>query len=166
MNSWLTMSIVFHLVGAGMIFTVLLAGPIVEANFRWENDVRMKQHAAKLLRSIGLLSPFGALILVLSGITNMVILDITFASLFGGSATWLGVKLILFVILLIIGMTVNPKISRQRAAVLDQMTQINPPESGTDTLASLNARQTISFLFQWIIVVLILLLTIVRPWSH
>ncbi|MGB9592323.1 MAG: hypothetical protein ACPL1K_07385, partial [Candidatus Kryptoniota bacterium] len=77
MNSWLTMSIVFHLVGAGMIFTVLLAGPIVEANFRWENDVRMKQHAAKLLRSIGLLSPFGALILVLSGITNMVILDIT-----------------------------------------------------------------------------------------
>lgn len=165
MNNWLTLSVVFHLIGAGMIFTVLLAGPIIEANFRWENDIRMKQHAAKLLRSIGLLSPFGALILILSGITNMVLLHITFTSLFGGTASWLGLKIFLFIILLIMGMTISPRISRQRAAVLDQMNQINPPESGTDRLASLNGQQTISFLFQWIIVILILLLTIVRPWT-
>ncbi len=160
--NWLAVSLFFHLIGVGMIFTVLIAGPIIEANYRWENDLRMKQHTAKLLRGVGLLSPFGALVLVLSGIANMVVKNITFANLFG-SAAWLGMKLILFVVLLIIGMTTSPKIARQRAMLLDQMNQLNPPEDVNDKMSSLNSTQTISFLVQWILVLLILLLTLFKP---
>ena len=76
--NWFTLSLFFHLIGVGMIFTLLFAGPIIETNFRWENDISMKRHSAKLLRNIGLLSPFGALVLMLSGIGNMIVLNITF----------------------------------------------------------------------------------------
>lgn len=157
--NWIAISLFFHLVGVGMIFTLLFAGPIIEANFRWENDLRMKQHAAKLLRSVGLLSPFGALVLILSGIANMIVLNITFADLFG-SAAWLGIKILSFIVLLVIGMVVSPKTARQRAILLDQMNQLNPPEDINDKTAALNGKQTIFFVLNWALVVVILLLTL------
>lgn len=159
--NWFHISLFFHLLGVGMIFTLLFAGPIIEANFRWENDVRMKQHAAKMLRSVGLLSPFGALVLILSGIGNMIFLNITFGDLFG-SAAWLGLKLILFIVLLGIGMVFSPKSARQRAMLLDQMNQINPPEDANDKMEALNSKQTTFFLINWVLVVGIVLLTLFK----
>ncbi len=160
--NWFHVSLFFHLIGVGMIFTLLLAGPIIEANFRWENDIRMKQHAAKMLRSVGLLSPFGALVLILSGIGNMVFLHITVGNLFG-SAAWLGLKLLVFIVLLAIGMVISPKTARQRAMLLDQMNQINPPEDAGEKMESLNSKQTLFFLANWILVVVIVLLTLFKP---
>lgn len=159
---WLHVSLLFHLIGVGMIFTLLFAGPIIEANFRWENDIRMKQHAAKILRSVGLLSPFGALVLILSGIGNMISLHITFGDLFG-SAAWLGLKLLFFIVLLGIGMVLSPKTARQRAMILDQMNQINPPEDAGQKMDSLNSKQTLFFLANWILVIIIVLLTLFKP---
>lgn len=156
--NWIAISLLFHLIGVGMIFTLLFAGPIIEANFRWENDLRMKQHSAKLLRSVGLLSPFGALVLILSGIANMIVLNIGFANLFG-SAAWLGLKILAFIVLLVIGMVVSPRTARERAILLDQMNQINPPEDINEKTAALNSKQTIFFVLNWVLVVIILILT-------
>ncbi|MFZ1081835.1 MAG: hypothetical protein WAO19_07910 [Candidatus Kryptoniota bacterium] len=160
--NWFTVSLFFHLIGVGMIFTLLFAGPIVETNFRWENDISMKRHAAKLLRNIGLLSPFGALVLMLSGIGNMIGLNISFVNLFGSSA-WLGIKIIFFIVLLAMGMVLSPKTARQRASLLEQMSQQNPPEDINDKLSALNKRQTIFFVANWVLVLLILVLTLSKP---
>jgi uncharacterized membrane protein SirB2 len=160
--NWLNISLLFHLVGVGMIFTLLFAGPVIESNFRWENDVRMKLHSAKLLRSIGLLSPFGALVLVISGIGNMVALEINFTSLFG-SAWWLGIKLLIFAALLALGMAWSPKTARQRQLLLEHLSQPNPPEDIDDRMDSLNKRQTTFFVVNWVLVVIILLLTLFKP---
>jgi uncharacterized membrane protein SirB2 len=167
--NWLAVSLLFHLIGVGMIFTLLFAGPIIEGNFRWENDLRMKQHSARLLRSVGLLSPFGALVLILSGIGNMIALGITFGDLFW-RAGWLGIKLLIFIVLLVMGMAWSPKTARQRAILLEQMGQSNPPvedparsEDVNDKMSLLNSKQTIFFLLNWILVVLILLLTLFKP---
>jgi uncharacterized membrane protein SirB2 len=160
--NWFNISLLFHIVGVGMIFTVLCAGPVVESNFRWENDVRMKLHSAKLLRNIGLLSPFGALVLVVSGIGNMVILGITFGDLFWSTA-WLGMKILLFILLLALGMVVSPKTARRRMALLELLSQPNSPEDIDDQMDSLNRRQTIFFVANWALVLLILLLTLFKP---
>lgn len=160
--NWFTLSLLFHLIGVGMIFTLLFAGPIIESNFRWENDVRMKQHAAKLLRSIGLLSPFGALLLVISGIGNMVALQIKFTDLFG-KASWLGLKLIAFLILLIMGAAISPKAARRRAAILEQMNQPDSPDDIQEKLSILNKKQVNIFAVNWILVVIILVLTLLKP---
>lgn len=159
--SWFDVSILFHLVGVGMIFTLLFAGPIVEANFRWENDISMKRHSAKLLRNIGLLSPFGALVLVISGIGNMVALNISFSNLFG-SAAWLGFKLLIFIVLLAMGMTFSPKIARQRMMVLEHLGESEPTEDAEDKMNMLNKRQTLFFVLNWVLVLLILFLTLSR----
>jgi len=159
---WFNISMLFHLVGVGMIFTLLFAGPIIESNFRWESDVRMKQHSAKLLRGIGLLSPFGALVLVISGIGNMVSLQITFANLFGSDA-WLGLKLLIFIVLLAMGMALSPKTARQRLLLLEHMSQPVPPEDIEDRMDSLNKKQTIFFAINWALVLSILLLTLFKP---
>lgn len=159
---WFHISLFFHLLGVGMIFTLLFAGPIIEANFRWENDIRMKQHAAKMLRSVGLLSPFGALVLILSGIGNMIFLKINVGDLFGADA-WLGIKLFFFIILLGIGMVVSPKTARQRAMLLDQMNQINPPEDASDKLEALNSKQTVFYVLNWTLVIIIVLITLFKP---
>jgi len=144
-----------------MIFTLLFAGPVLESNFRWENDLRMKLHSAKLLRNIGLLSPFGALVLVISGIANMIALEITFANLFGSQA-WLGIKLLIFIVLLAMGMVLSPKNARQRLALLEHLSQPNPPEDIDDRMDSINKRQTIFFVINWVLVLIILMLTLSR----
>ena len=160
--NWFTVSLFFHLIGVGMIFTLLFAGPIIETNFRWENDINMKRHSAKLLRNIGLLSPFGALVLMLSGIGNMIFREITFVNLFGSTA-WLGMKLMIFIVLLIMGMALSPKTARQRAILLEQMSQPDPPDDINEELSALNKKQTIFFLINWILVITILLLTLFKP---
>ena len=160
--NWFGISLLFHLIGVGMIFTLLFAGLIIELNFRWENDVRMKQHSAKLLRNIGLLSPFGALVLMISGIGNMVALEITFANLFG-SAWWLGIKLLIFIVLLAMGMALSPKTARQRLALLEHMSQPNPPDDIDDKMELLNKKQTTFFVINWALVLTILLLTVFKP---
>ncbi len=160
--NWFDISLLFHLVGVGMIFTLLFAGPVIESNFRWENDVRMKQHSAKLLRSVGLLSPFGALVLMISGIGNMVTLEITFGNLFG-SAAWLGIKLLIFIALLAMGMALSPKTARERLLLLEHMSQPNPPEDAEDRMNALNSRQTLFFAANWILVLAILFLTLFKP---
>ncbi len=166
--NWFAVSLLFHLVGVGMIFTLLFAGPIIEANFRWENDPRMKQHSARLLRSVGLLSPFGALVLILSGIGNMIFLRITFGDLFG-RAGWLGIKLLVFVVLLVMGMTWSPRTARQRAILLEQVSQPNSTSEDSarvedidHKMSLLDSRQTTFFLLNWILVILILLLTLFK----
>lgn len=157
--NWFAVSLFFHLIGIGMIFTLLFAGPIIQGNFEWENDVNMKRHSAKLLRNIGLLSPFGALVLILSGIGNMAARQISFANLFG-SASWLGLKLILFIVLLAMGMALSPKMARERAGFIEQMSQPNPPDDIRDKLSALNKKQTNLFVANWILVVAIILLTL------
>jgi len=159
---WFFVSMVFHLVGVGMIFTLLFAGPILESNFRWENDIRMKQHTAKLMRSVGLLSPFGALVLILSGIGNMITLQISFGDLFGTS-WWLGLKLLIFIVLLAMGMIVSPKTARERAMLIDQTNQLNPPEDINEKLSAVNRRQTLFYSLNWALVLIILILTIFKP---
>ena len=160
--SWLTISLLFHLIGVGMIFTLLFAGPIIESNFRWESDVRMKLHAAKLLRNIGLLSPFGALVLVISGVGNMVALGVSFGDLFGRAA-WLGLKILVFIILLAMGMALSPKAARQRLMLLEHMSQPNPPDDIDEKMDSVDKRQTIFFAVNWVLIIMILLLTLFKP---
>ncbi len=160
--NWSEVSLLFHLIGVGMIFTLLFAGPIIEANFRWENDISMKRHSAKLLRNIGLLSPFGALVLIISGIGNMVLRNITFSDLFG-SAAWLGFKLIIFIVLLAMGMAMSPKIAKQRMMILEHLSESEPPEDAEDKLNALNKRQTLFLVLNWLLVLLILVLTLSRP---
>lgn len=160
--NWFHISRLFHFVGLGMIFALLFAGPIIESNFRWESDVRMKLHSAKLLRNIGLLSPFAALVLIISGIGNMVALEITLAELFGSQA-WLGIKLVIFFVLLAMGMALSPKTARQRLILLEHLSQPNPPEDIDEQMDSLDRRQTTFFVINWILVLMILLLTLFRP---
>jgi uncharacterized membrane protein SirB2 len=161
MMNWFALLLFFHLIGVGMIFTLLFAGPTIQANFKWENDIAMKRHSAKLLRNVGLLSPFGALVLILSGIGNMVATKITFTDLFG-SASWLGIKLILFIVLLALGMALSPKMALERANLLEQMSQPNPPDDANDKLSHLNKKQTNFFVINWILVIAILLLTLFK----
>jgi len=145
-----------------MIFTLLFAGPVIESNFRWESDLKMKQHSAKLLRNVGLLSPFAALVLAITGIGNMIALNITFGDLFGRSA-WLGIKLLIFIALLVMGMVMSPRTARQRLALLEHLGQPNPPDDLDDKMDALDKKQTTFFLMNWVLVLLILILSISKP---
>jgi uncharacterized membrane protein SirB2 len=156
--NWFALSLFIHLIGIGMIFTLLFAGPVIHANFKWENDLNLKRHSARLLRAVGLISPYGALVLILSGIGNMVAVQISFSDLFG-KAYWLGVKLLLFAILLGLGMILSPKMARQRASLLEELGQANRSDDVDEKLSALNKKQTRFFVVNWILVSAISLLT-------
>jgi hypothetical protein len=57
----------------------------------------------------------------------------------------------------------SPKTARQRQLLLEHLSQPNPPEDIDDRMDSLNKRQTTFFVVNWVLVVIILLLTLFKP---
>src|SRR3972149_1320208 len=88
----------FHLIGFGMIATLLFAGPILERKFQKAETLDAKVAIHRAMKSVGLLSPLAVLLPHPTGIGNMY---------FTGSgpfkAGWLTAKLIFFAIVIVNG---------------------------------------------------------------
>ena len=81
-------SLFFHFVGIGLFFTILVAGTILEFQYRKTQSLEARETLLRALKPIGLLSPVATLIMLGSGIGNMTALG---AGIF--SMGWLTAKI-------------------------------------------------------------------------
>jgi hypothetical protein len=150
-------SLLFHFIGIGTLFTTIIAGFILDGRYRKATDWNSKLLLLRLLRSIGLLSPLGVLIMLASGIANM---EVSRLGVF--TAAWLSVKLIFFTLVVISGILFSLK-GRQRSALATKVAEGNAPEGSAATLRALDRQQRIFYVVQAILILIILALSIVRP---
>ncbi|MEE9225721.1 MAG: DUF2269 family protein [Bacteroidota bacterium] len=150
--------LLLHYIGMGILLTSIIAAPIFERNIRKASEKIVALTYQRLFRQIGLLSPFGSLIVLLSGIGNMYFDGYTVFS-----HGWLTAKIILFAVLVVNGGMVNPPLMRKRTALIEQMVEGNTRENAEEILAKYNRQQSTFLLVQTVVIIVILYLAVFKP---
>ena len=155
----LQFSLVFHILGIGMIFTTLIGGWIVDRRYRKATGWETKALVLGILRPIGLLSPIGVVIMLLSGIANMHFLGLGIFT-----AAWLTLKLVFFALMVISGIAFAVRGAR-RAKVVAQFVAGGQPADAGRTLANLDRQQQLFYLVQTVLLLIIISLSLFKPTS-
>jgi hypothetical protein len=152
-------SMLIHFIGLGMIFTTIFAGWILTGQYKQTKEWSGKAHHVKSLRAIGLLSPIGVLVMILSGIGNMTLGPHPY-TLF--SDAWLSTKLVFFVVLAGAGVFFGIK-SGHRTKLVHRVVAGTAPEGSEETIRGLDRQQRWFYIIQAVLLLIILSLSIVKP---
>jgi uncharacterized membrane protein len=152
-------SLLVHFVGLGMIFTTLFAGWILTSQYRRSKEWGVKIAHLKSLRAIGLLSPIGVLIMLISGIGNMTLGPHPY-TLF--SDAWLSMKLVLFVFLVVAGVVAGIR-SGRRTKLVHQVAQGTAPDKAEEPIRALDRQLRWFYILEAILLLGILALSIAKP---
>ena len=153
-------SMVLHLVGVGMLCTTIFAGLLLHTQYKRTDEPGAKLLVLRSLRLIGLLSPAGVALMLLTGIGNMT-LGPQHYTLF--SHAWLSAKLLLFLLMVASGVFFAVQGAR-RARLVARIT-VEPAEARQEArrLRSLDTQLVVAFVVQGILLLAILTLSVARP---
>ncbi len=147
----------FHLLGFGLIVTLLVAGWLLHRQYATAADFKTKAVVLSSARSIGLISPVAIVILLLTGIGNMHALGLGWFD-----EWWLSVKILLFVIAAANGIRFGIQ-SKKRGMLLGQLAQGNAEAGSEARLAKMDKGTLAFFVIQTILFTAILVLTVWKP---
>lgn len=160
-----SIAFVFHLIGFGILATTLLAGFIVDRKFRSEPDFNLKLNIAKISRTIGLLSPFAALLMLASGIGNI------HNRYLGSSQSWydegwLVAKIILYVVLVFNGLFYGPGLTRNRLKIVKAQAEQSATPNADERIQSLNKQITLFYIVQTLLFLFIIYISVFGSAKH
>jgi uncharacterized membrane protein len=151
----LIINLLFHLLGLGLLMTTLMGGVILEVQYRNTKDVQVKANVLKSLRPIGLMSPVGMVVMLVTGILNMNFVG-------AGILTygWLTAKIIFFALLVISGIIFAIQ-SQKRGNMVRKLSTGGGPADAASQLKKYNGQVTLFYIVMSLLIVLILLLSII-----
>jgi uncharacterized membrane protein SirB2 len=147
----------FHLIGFGMIATLLFAGPILERRFQKGETLDTKVAIHRVMKSVGLLSPLAVLLLIATGIGNMY-----FTGLGPFKAGWLTAKIIFVAIVVVNGAMTGAR-ALKRGKLLERLARGENIPNALPQMQRYNRQQTTFYLTQWFLIVVILVLSVFQP---
>jgi len=147
-------NLVFHFIGFGLFVTILIAAFIVERQYRKAPDLLAKATLLGVTRSIGLLSPFAVLLMLLTGIGNMHFLGIGLFD-FG----WLTAKVIFFAIAAVNGVLYGIR-GRKRGALIMRLAKGEAPADAEATIKDYDKQQWAFYVVNAILLLLIVSLSV------
>lgn len=154
-----------HIVGVGLVCTSVLGRWTLERRFRKEDDVKLRLHTTSLIRSIGLLSPSAVVLLILTGVANII-------NVFAGTSAawysqpWLVTKLVLFAILVVNGMLPGPLLIKKRERLLPADTEDAPSGDWQIQVSHLNKQISWYYLVQSLLILSIIYLSAFGSSKH
>lgn len=128
-----------HLIGFSVVSALIIAGWVLNSRLIAEQDPALKLYLGRIMRGLGLLSPIGAAILLITGIGNIY-------NLYGDTGVewytqgWLVVKIILFGILVVNGILFGPALSKKRMKIVQATLEEGETEETSATLRQLNSQ--------------------------
>jgi hypothetical protein len=150
-------AMLLHIVGIGLLFTSLVGGWILHSHYMKGAGWGTRLVLLKTLRTFGLLSPIATALLVVSGVANMILLQL------GAFTTaWLSAKLVLVLLTIVNGVIFGIRSSR-RSKLAVAIAESRAPENAEQTLDLMNRQQRLFFVNQTILILVILGLSLVRP---
>ena len=147
-------NLVIHFLGFGLFVTVLVSAFIIERQYRKSSDVKTKATLLGVMRSVGIISPFAMLVMLLTGIGNMRALGIGLFD-FG----WLTAKVIFFAIAAVNGILSGIR-GRKRAALVFRMAGGEGTSDMETTIKEYDKQQWIFFIVNAILLLLIVSLSV------
>jgi len=147
--------LMLHFFGLGLLVTSMVAGFILNNQYKKAKDLPTKATILRSLKPIGLLSPFASLIMLISGIGNMHMLGYSILELPG----WLAYKIVFYALAVISGILFGVK-GKKRGALIQQMSAQTAPANADELLRGYEKQITLSYIVMPIIFLIILYLSI------
>jgi hypothetical protein len=160
-----SITFVFHLLSIGTLMTTLVAGFILDRKIRREPDIHLKIYTAGLSKSIGLLSPVAAILLLLTGIANIHNRFVGYPSEWY-SEGWLVAKIILYAVMVFNGMFYGPGLMRGRLKVLRSQAEQSAPTNADSQIRSYNTQITLFYAVQIMLFLLIVYISVFGTAKH
>jgi hypothetical protein len=160
-----SVTFLLHLAGFGVLCTALLAGFIIDRKFRNQTDYNLKLYTSQIARSVGLLSPVAAILLLATGIGNI------HNRYLGSTLTWfdegwLVAKIILFVVLVLNGMIYGPRLTRNRTKLVKGLSEQTAPANAEELIRSYNTQITLFYFVQTVLLLLVMVLSVLGTGKH
>lgn len=149
--------IIIHLIGFATLFTTGVAGWILNRQYGSAPDFQAKGVILRAGRPIGLMSPVAILMMLVTGIGNMHLLGLGVFT-----ESWLSLKLLFFLIAAIIGITFGIK-AKARGKLVMGLARGETGEDATRRLSVLDKQFNVFYLVQLTFLLLILILSVVKP---
>lgn len=149
--------LLIHLVGYATLFAATVGGWIIHTHYKSANDYPTKSLLLKSLRPFGILSPIAVAVMIASGIGNMVYFGIG-----PFSEGWLSAKLVFFLILVVIGVIFGTR-SVRRGKLVAQLAEGTAPDGAATQVAALDRQLSIFYPAQFVLLLIVLSLSVVRP---
>lgn len=146
-------TLLFHFIGLGLLVTTLVAGFLLHRQYRKAADLPAKALILRAARPIGLLSPVGMLIMIVTGIGNMHYIHAGLLTL-----GWLSAKLVFFTFAVIAGILLAIA-GKKRAVLVMTMAAGNPPEGSENRLASIDRLVGLGYIVMPLLLLAILYLS-------
>lgn len=147
----------FHFLGFGLVMTLLISGWLLHKQYMAASDFKTKSVILTSARMVGLLSPATIVLLLLTGVLNMIIRDLGFTT-----ETWLTVKIVLFLIAAVNGVIFGIR-SKKRGMLVAQMAKGEAPAGAEKILAGMDRYSLMYLVLQTILITAILVLAIWKP---
>lgn len=160
-----SIAFLLHLVGFGVLCASLIGGFILDRTLRSQTDFNLKRYAARIARTIGLLSPVAAILLLASGIGNIHNRYLASTLTWFGEG-WLVAKLILFAVLVLNGVIYGPQLTRNRLNLIKALAEESAPPNAEGLMRSYNNQLTLFYIVQTLFLLLILFLSVIGPGKH
>jgi hypothetical protein len=149
--------LLFHFLGLGLLCTGLFGGWTIQSRLKAAADWTVKFESLGVLRPIAFFTPVGNALLLITGIGNLLWIG------YGWSLPlWLQVKLAVFGAAVIAAIFAGTK-AKQRGKLVFQLASGNAPDTAGSTIASLDRQAGILYVLQFVFLLTILLLSIVKP---
>lgn len=154
-----------HIIGFGLLSGGLFFGFVLDRQLRKEKEWTMKLSLAGMMRKIGILSPFIAAILLITGIGNIQnrLMGVEISWYDEG---WLVAKIICFVIMLLNGILSGPALGKKRAGFIKAMVDKTGTEETEKQYNSVNGQITMFYVVQLVLLLSILYLSTFGPGKH
>ena len=152
-----------HITGFGAVFGAMIAGPMLERQFQSATDWQVRGKIAMMGMRISVIARVAMLLLLVSGIGNMVEYGFGFELAFSCQAWWLGAKIVLWAIMLINGQLFAMQMMRIRGSVMQKVMAGNIPPDGESILKSTFKRANMFFRIQGFMLIVVMILAIFRP---
>jgi protein-S-isoprenylcysteine O-methyltransferase Ste14 len=148
------LTLLFHFLGFGLLMTGVVAGFILDRQYRKAPDFAAKATILKSAKPIGIISPFASLIMLVSGIGNMHFLGLGLMD-----TGWLAWKIMFYAIAVVSGILFGIT-ARKRGALVAQMAAGTSPADAAVKLKGYDGQISLFYLVLPLLLLIILCLSI------
>jgi len=150
----------FHILAFGLLSTSIFGGLIIELKIRSEKDWNQKLFVTKLYNKFNLVFIIATIILLLTGILNMMNIYGTQVDIFKIEG-WLMAKIILFAFFIINGILLGPMLVRKRTKSILQLIDKKAVEINEHNIRVFGKSIITFYLIQLILFTILVLLSVI-----
>ena len=152
-------SLMLHFVGIGFLCTSLFGGFVLHRQYSRARDLNEKLGTLRALRALGLFSPVGVILMLLTGLGNMTLGAHRYSIL---TDSWLSIKLVIVLCMILLGVLLGLQGTR-RTRLVKSTQDRQPTDDEQRRVSAIDTQLLVLYGVQTLLLLSVIMLSVIRP---